>query len=147
MCLNAGDICRAQSDSTSIRLGCTVPEVAQPRSTPTRMWFKDDQLVFSSLVGGRPDPNPDFFRDNQILMKGVVFDFNPLAALSDGSLVYFHAGAVMNITMPGLLPPGINNLEQARREVFRLSLGTWRCVVNNTLGIASVTYEIRECGK
>ena len=108
------------------------------------MWYKDGELVYSTPLEQTPNPNLDFFVENQILMPGI-FDQIVLTPTIIGEIFYFYG--VMNISMPDLLPPDITTLEQARQELFNLALGEWMCVVNNSLGTASVTYVIRECGE
>jgi hypothetical protein len=112
------------------------------------MWLRNDQLVYSSRVGEALDPDPDFFNtDNNTILLPGVFDPNALTATSDGKLFYFDD--VKNITMPDLIlsDSGIRTIEEARSALFELSLGNWTCVVNSSLGIDSVTYNIRECRK
>lgn len=132
------------NNTNPIVLNCTVPVRGQPRSIPTRMWLRNDDLVYSSPVGEDLEADLGFFSDYPILVVGI-FDPNVLTALTDGRL--FYADDVMNITMPDLLPPDINTIEEARPELFDLSLGNWTCVVDSSLGIDSVTYIIRECSK
>ena len=140
----AENFCRDRNDTGSIELGCTVPDEAQPRTVPTRMWFRNGELVYSSIVGRDQDPNPDFFNANPILMQ-LIFDPNALGAFADGMLFYVYH--VTNITMPGLLPPGVTTIEEARQQLFNLAVGNWTCEVNNALGNDSVTYIVRECRK
>ena len=141
----ADNFCWERSDTSAIELDCTVAERGQPRSIPIRMWLRNGELVYSAPVGEDLDPNLDFFDNNTILSPGI-FEPDPLTATRDGKLFYFDN--VKNITMPMLLSDtSIRTIEEARSALFDLSLGNWTCVVNSSLGIDSVTYNIRECGK
>ena len=125
--------------STVIELECMILK-GQP--SPLRSWFKDGELVYSAISGLDFDAS-DFLSDNPLLIPGVL-DPTPFTALKDGIIFYNYD--IMNISVPSMLPPG-TTLEQATQEVFDLLIGNWTCLVNNTLGLAMVTYTIRECGK
>ena len=127
-------------DSKVVELDCIILNSPQP--SPLRSWFKDGELVYSTISGLTVDPN-DFLMDNPILVPGVL-DPSPFTALGDGRIFYNYD--IMNISVPSMLPPG-TTLEQATQEVFDLLIGNWTCLVNNTLGSSTVTYVIRECGK
>ena len=114
-----------------------------PQPSPRRTWFKDGEQVYSAISGFTPDPS-EFVMMNPILMPGVL-DPITFSTLSDGSIVYNYE--VENITSPQLLPPNTTTEEEAEQQVFELLLGNWTCMVNNTLGSATITYVITDCGK
>lgn len=125
-----------------ITLECESVNNAQP--TPVRTWFKDGEVVYSETVGFSIDLDSEYLMQRPILTPGVL---NPitLTLLSAGTVIYNYL--VFNITMPQALPDDFT-LQQARQEVFEILLGTWTCIVNNTLGSTPpITYTIRECGK
>ena len=113
-----------------------------PQPTPRRTWFKDGKNVYSDLTGSFPDLT-EYFIENSILVTGVL-DPITITAPRDGTIYYNYE--VMNITFPALLPPD-TTIAQAEQQVFQHLLGNWSCTVDNTLGSATVTYKIRECGK
>ena len=114
-----------------------------PQPSPRRTWFKDGEQVYSAISGFTPDPS-EFVMMNPILMPGVL-DPITFSTLSDGSIAYNYE--VENITSPQLLPPGTTTIDEAKQQVFELLLGNWTCMVSNTLGSATITYVISDCGK
>ena len=123
-------------------LECDYVEEPYPLPSPQRSWYKDDELVYSALVGNSPNAS-EFFAANPLLAMGVL-NPPPIHILSDGSILL--SNQVENITLPSLLPPG-TTLEQVKEQLYALLLGNWMCKLNNTLGNASHTYMIRECSK
>ena len=127
-------------------LDCDViNDVPRPVPSPSLSWFKDDQLVSSVQLSDDPMIEESFLAQNPILMPGV-FDVPPFQIL--GGHVIYLSTAFTNITNPmvGGLAPDITFM-QARRLVLNTLLGNWTCLVNNSLGNASVEYIIRDYGK
>lgn len=110
--------------------------------SPLRSWYKDGELVYSAESFSSPDLS-DYFDNHPIFTIGVL---EPVVLTFTSSGTFHYNIQVENVTFPALLPP-CTTLDQARQEVFDLLLGTWTCVVENTLGRDSVTYTFREAGE
>ena len=129
------------------RLSCDVDysKLPHPIPLPTRSWFKDSQLVSSTLYGVAAEIDESFLMENPILNLGV-FDFLPLQILSDGDITLFNGFSNITSRELGMLSPS-TTLEQAREKLFDIFLGNWTCIVNNSLGSSSVEYILRENGE
>lgn len=126
----------------SLDCGVDDPSLPRPNPLPTRTWFKDGQLISSSLYGSHADIEWTFLVENPILMIGV-FNIPTFQVLTNGVITMYTG--FNNITSPdlGMLAPE-TTLEQARELLFDIFLGNWTCHVNNSLGSFSVEYILRE---
>lgn len=125
-------------------IDCDFSILPHPKPYPQRTWYKDDELVYSTLSDSDPN-DTEFLAANPLLAMGiVVLDPSPFhqQLIVDGSILLHNR--IENVTS---LPPGVATLKEAREKLFTLLLGNWTCKVNNTLGSTSRTYIIKECGK
>ena len=134
--------------SLVLTLDCDViNDVPRAVPLPSLSWFKDGQLVsiIQELGFDFPMIEESFLAENPILIQGV-FDILPFGILPSGGAIL--STMFTNITNPmlGNLAPG-TNFTQARQLLLDTYLGNWTCVVNNSLGGASVEYIVREYGK
>ena len=127
-------------------LPCMVSDtVPRPVPLPDVTWFRNNVLVGTGESGTHLEPDSGFRMQFPILNLGV-FDQQPFVFL--GQDMVFSTSIITNITSPmmgGL--PADTTTAQARAELFNILLGNWVCVANNTLGMDSVEYNIRMCGK
>ena len=127
-----------------ITFECNTERAGHPYPLPraSRSWFKDGQLVSSTLIGDAVFIDESFLMAHPILNMDV-FDTPPLTLLPNGDVIMYLG--LRNITSPfsGMLAL-TTTIEQARDMVFDILLGNWTCVVNNSLGTSSVEFIIRE---
>lgn len=136
-----------------LTLDCdAINDIPRPVPSPSLSWFKDGQLVLSvqsfNNIFNDPIIEETFLAQNPILMPGV-FDVQPLLLIFIGDGIHLST-RFTNITNPmlgGLVPD--TTLPEARQLVLNTFLGNWTCLVNNSLGSASVEYIISlgESGK
>ena len=137
------DVSRGDS-SLVIILECNTERGGHPNPLPraSRSWFKDGQMVSSTLIGGSALIDESFLMAHPIL-NIEVFDTPPLTLVPYGDLIVYLG--FRNVTSPfsGMLAP-TTSIEQARDMVFDILLGNWTCLVNNSLGTSSIDYVVRE---
>jgi hypothetical protein len=130
-----------------LSLECNVDTATpQPVPSPSVSWFKDGQLVSSTLLGDSTMIEESFLTQNPILIPGVFnITIQFLLEYSSSTTAMYLSTVFTNITNPmlGNLTPD-TTLEQARQLLFDTFLGNWTCFVNNSVGSASVEYILRE---
>ena len=145
------DFCVERGTDEIVELSCDVlgedlsEHVSIPYPTPSRKWYKDGVLLYSvdklggSVYRGR---NSNFFNgENGILEYGIV-EPSPLYTSSDGQIVL--AFEASELAFPEFAPDGTTD-ETVVDDVFKALTGTWRCEVENMLGVQFAETVITEC--